>query len=1165
MTKINRIVFDGFKSFAKRTEIVFSDGFNCVLGPNGSGKSNLIDGLCFVLGRLSSKSMRAEKLSNLIYNGGKTKTPAKSAEVAIYFDNTSKIFPTEDKEIKISRAVKGDGQSDYRINGKKRTRQQILDLLSLAKIDPNGHNIILQGDIMRFVDMHPEERRKLIEEIAGISIYEDKKQKAVRELDKVEEKLKEADIILAERETHLKELKKDRDQALKYKGLNEKIRDNKATYINIQLERKGEEKAAAEKKADKELKEIDGIKAKIGQIQGRMQKIKSDIAGVTKDIEEKGEKDQLAIMKDAERLRIDIATASGRMDNIRQELERIKARKEGLKTAISDTEGKIASREKDKKDIVREKGEKEKELKLVESKIDEFRKRNKLDNIADIEKEVSDLDEAIEKMQKDALELKSREHELLRKKDKLELQVQSVDERIDKVLQVEKENEEQISALKRQKEEFRKATLELSTLTSKDSSFASQIATARSKLTASREELSKLEARMAGMRERMLSDTAVRGIMGQAGKIKGVLGTVSELASSDSKYSLALEIAAGNKIKSIVVETDKVAAECIKFLKDNKLGVATFLPLNKIKGKDIPQSSRQHIKKSGALGFAKELVKYSPKYENVFSYVLGDTIIVDSIDNARGIGVGEIRMATLDGDLVEVSGAMQGGFRQRQKGGLGFSQSDIESEVKKQESIVADMTAVLEKLESDRKENLDRVDNLRQFKANLEGEIIKVEKSLHLDSADMDANKKVKLEFKKEIGVVDKDLDTLRQESGKKTRELTDIKIRKEKLRQQISSLRNPTLVAELNAFEQKRQELKEKLVLLGSELKNIDDQILNILTPEIAGTSKIIRQHDKEELEFTNESKAIKDKLVNLAKDLAEKEKKQLAFQSQFKGLIEKRNKLQEDYSKEEKKAIMAENDRNNAQSKLSDVGLDAARLKAEYAALEKEFEPYKGATILKGKSEAEIKKEISDFEKMVENIGAVNMRALDIYDDIEKEYKKLLEKKEKLKSERQDVLLMMNEIETKKRELFVKTFDAVRDKFKGIFSELSTKGEAELTVENKENPFEGGVGIKVRIAGSRFLDIRSLSGGEKTLTALAFIFCIQEYEPAFFYILDEVDAALDKHNAEMLSKRIRMYSEKSQYIVISHNDGVITSADNLYGVSINEHGISQVTSLKI
>jgi chromosome segregation protein len=268
---------------------------------------------------------------------------------------------------------------------------------------------------------------------------------------------------------------------------------------------------------------------------------------------------------------------------------------------------------------------------------------------------------------------------------------------------------------------------------------------------------------------------------------------------------------------------------------------------------------------------------------------------------------------------------------------------------------------------------------------------------------------------------------------------------------------------------------------------------------------------------------------------------------------------------SKFENNLYKTEEKRRNIESSLNKLSLDNAKVSAELQGLLEEFKEFEGVVLFKSKEKEKIKKEIWEFEKMVKDIGAVNMRALEIYDQVQKEYNNVLEKKAKLKQEKEDVLIMMNEIETRKKDLFLNTYEAINDNFKDKFSHLTTKGEATLELEDPETVFEGGLNIKVRLTGKKYLDIRSLSGGEKTMTALAFLFAVQDHEPAPFYVLDEVDAALDKRNSEKLAQLIRQYVNKAQYVVISHNDGVISEADNLYGVSMNEHGISKIVSLSI
>src|SRR3989339_1182884 len=340
-TRINRIVLSGFKSFAKHTEIPFSPSYNCVIGPNGAGKSNILDALSFVLGKSSSKSMRAEKASNLIYNWGKLKKPAKSGEVSIFFNNSKRTFPTEDPEVKITRIVRQTGQSVYKINDETRTRQEILDLMSIAKINPDGYNIILQGDIIKFVEMHPDERRELIGEIAGISIYEEKKHKALLELQKVDEKLKETEIVLTERNTYLKELKKERDQALKYKGMNDKIRENKASYSKIQIDKKEAEKNEMQKKIDEATEELSRVNEKIAKLKQENAEKRKQIESITREIEEKGEVEQVRLNKEVEALKIELTRNNSRTETVKNEISRMGQRKKDLMAAIGDIGKKI--------------------------------------------------------------------------------------------------------------------------------------------------------------------------------------------------------------------------------------------------------------------------------------------------------------------------------------------------------------------------------------------------------------------------------------------------------------------------------------------------------------------------------------------------------------------------------------------------------------------------------------------------------------------------------------------------------------------------------------------------------------------------------------------------------------------------------------------------------
>ena len=917
MPLIEKIRFKGFKSFAKPTELIFPAGFSAIIGSNGSGKSNICDGLCFVLGKGSARELRAERAANLIYNGGKHDKPAKEAQVDIFFNNKNKIFPVDEEIVKITRIVKQTGQSVYKINDKTVTRQQILELLSYASIDPDGYNIVLQGDITRFAEMKPEERRQLIEDIAGIGVYEEKKEKSLRELEKVETKLKEVSIILTEREANLRELKKDRDQALRFKQLEKDLKNNKASLIYLQIQSREKKKQELETKISELEKKKSETQQKINNSKARILEIKQKIKTIDHELELRGEKEQQKLRLDIENIKQEIARTEERINVCKSEIEKLETRTKQLKLDTQETQEKIKELKKKKSSLARE-----------------------LEN------------------------------------------------------------------LKKEKESIEK-----------------QISEAKELLKVAPD----------------LLDPAVEFVLGLNNP--KVYGTIADLAEADPKYALALEVAAGPKIKAIVVEDDATAAKCIELLRNHKLGTAIFLPLNKLRKVKIDEEAAKIAKQTE--GLALQLVKFDRKFENAFRYVFGSTVVVSNLEEARKIGIGRVKMVTLQGDLLERSGAMIGGYRKAAR-------------------------------------------LLKAYK------------------------------FK----------------------------------------------TTSIEKLEEQRLALQTKYLNTESELRTIDLQIQNMLTPETERAAKIIKDHEKEN--FKKELQELNDKLKFLKQKLKDAEKEESKFLADSKSLIQQKNKLNEEIQKIETSIIREEEHIRNVESQINNLNISRAKLVGELEGLQKEFEDYKECEIKTNISIDELALKIREQEREIAKLGNVNLRALEIYEKLEQEYNKLLEKVEKLKQEKQDVLNMIDEIEQKKISIFMKTFEIINANFMKIFASLTAKGTAHLELENPEDPLNSGIDMKVKISSNKFLDIRSLSGGEKTLTALAFIFALQEYKPAPFYFLDEVDAALDKVNSELFAKLIKKYSEKAQYIVITHNDSVISEADQVYGVAMKD-GISKVVSLKL
>ena len=963
MAFIEEIKIYGFKSFPKLTEIPFQKGFSAILGANGSGKTNITDAICFVLGKTSAKQMRAEKSSNLIYNGGKKGNPMKFAEVSLFFNNETGIFPLEEKQVKISRVVKDNGNSVYRLNNNVRTRQEVVDLLNVAHLNPDGHNIILQGDITRFTLMPPKERGELIEEIAGISVYEEKKNKAMLELERVQGKLNDANIILTERGTYLKELKKDKDQALRYRELEKKIKGNKATLIYSKIKKKEDDRKELENKINSYKNVLDKINSKVKEGYDSILSKRELINKLNLEIGRKGGSEQITIAREIDNVKTELIRNKTRLETCKNEIEKIKTR--------------------------------EKQLKV------------------------------------------------------------NVDE-------IEKQDKEKLGSVKELKLKFKKISEELGKRLNEDSVYAVQLDKARKNLFENTEKVAQLRIKSLSIREDVFEGAAIKEVLKQ----RGIHGIVSDLGEVNKDYSLALSVAAGLRIKSVVTEDDVVATNCIRMLKEKKLGIATFLPFNKIKKKF--EVSKSLLDKDGVIGLAIDLVKFDNKYKNIFSYVFGDTIVVDNLETARKIGIGRVRMVTLDGSLVEVSGAMVGGYR---RGNLRFKEKEALSELNNSEIEIERLRKAISLMEDKRKENEKKIEELRDMKVGLEVEI------------------------------------------------------------------------------------------------KNTDFQIVDIHKSEKERTEEILKQNRKETEEFRKEIEELNNKIREQELVLKQERGKEKRYYDEFKNLNIKRDKLNEEIGKYESRLGAEQGKVKEIEMKMNNISIEKAKVVAEIAGLNEEFKGFENEPMRRNVSLDELKQEINEFEKLMEKIGNVNLRALEIYEEIEKEYNGILEKVNKLQTEKEDVLNLMNEIDGKKTELFMKTFNEINKTFRAIFLELTTKGEAMLELENEEEPLKEGVDIKIKLSGNKYFDIRSLSGGEKSLAALAFIFAIQEYNPAMFYLLDEVDAALDKVNSEKLSKLIKKYSGNAQYIVISHNDAVISDADQIYGVSMKKDGkfISQIVSLKV
>ena len=1083
---VSFIEIEGFKSFAEKTVIPLNKNLNIIIGPNGSGKSNIIDAISFVLGE-SSRHLRADKGVNLIYKGVKNVNKASvSLVIDLEDDYPKKIFDYFDKElikdnkVILTRVIKKSGESNYLINGQRVNKSFFNEILSLLRLN-TPYNIIFQGDITNIVKSSPFEKRRIFEELVNINYFEQKKEKVKKELEEVQLRLNEFIAILREKEKQYEDLKKEKEEAEKFLELEKRKK--------ILIKKKYEFDL---KEFDKKINEINNsiiaLNTKLSQISLAKKNLKQEIDSLNQKIEEINEKIRLEGGKDIQKLEKE-------REELIKEIERTKTELENLSNVSKEIIKEIEELEEKKRSLMKEIIKNEKELSILKRELLE-KEKNLSDfnledlNLESIEKEINALKEEISNLKNRKLMIK----------EKLKDIDFSKNEDIEKSLK-ELQNKEsslavQMNEIKRLIEEKERKLIELK---------------------------SKYEEQISEINQ----DKLISKILDLKKEIEGIYGPLFMLGNVNEEYKLALEMAAGPRLRAIVVENEDVAKKIIEILRKEKIGVANFIPLNRIKEKNI-----QVPNFPGVVDRADKLINYDKKFEKAFKYVFGDTIVVESFEIAKKIGIGRFRMVTLKGELFETTGVISGGYLKRRQS---FIDNSLEEKIRNLELEISSLKERLEEIKKERELLAEKIFELRLKKKEEEK---KKEIISNLDN------------LKRELEEIEKKLKEKEEDLRKKEE---DYKEKREKLSKYLENIKErEKIIKEISKIKEKIVSLEEKTRFNKENLEETEKKLSELYKKD--------NEISKKNLELKEIQKEKEEKLNNIEKEL---------------------NKLSEKLKKlflEKEGALKEVNKKNNELIKIEEEIQEIEKIVYQKE-LKKQMliEERENIVRLKNEIEEEIKEDfnIKDLKKLLEELKKVeeelsklknvNIKSIEKFKLVEEEYNKLKERTEKIKEERDKILNIIAEIEEAKKREFMKAFDSVNNNFRKIYQELLEKGEAWLELTNKEDPFSGGVEIKVKIANKTF-DLKSLSGGEQSLVALSLIFAIQEYKPGTFYVFDEVDAALDKRNSRKLAKYLRNYSKRTQFIIISHNEEVIIEADYLFGVSMNKKtGISKLVALDL
>ncbi|MCL2785983.1 MAG: chromosome segregation protein SMC [Methanomassiliicoccaceae archaeon] len=1168
---LKQIELENFKSFGGKLTIPLMEGYLAVTGPNGSGKSNITDAILFVLGPKSPKAIRAGRLTDLIFDGGKARNKADFMEVSLVFDNKDRMIPWDNDTVKLTRLVKmaqdGENYSSYfYVNGGKSTLSEFDSLLSRARISAEGYNLVQQGDVTGIVRMGNVDRRRILDGISGIASFDADLESAGKEKAETEANIERIQIIIKELDTQLEQLEKDMVEARKYLEAQKKLDEAKAQMVHRHLENAISEAEGIREELIRSQNEIETLRQKKIKLIERAEELAEQLKAKEKELEDKAGPEYKDIKNKIEAAKIERARNEDRIDTfletISEQNELIASNREQLNETDNELQVCIGSMADTQSKI----SEKKERLEEANNALRDLRK--------DINSAGGELKGLQDQLQDTELKIDAKGEEQQgcevgyakaeAAKATAEANVVSFE---DQLKQAEFEIKDAEWNLKEFKEkngavDLQDHTKKIMEARKRESEFEKQEAelnTAILRLSGEYESL-KAEKRVT---ESVRQSEGVSAIieLRDKGTLKGIHGTVMELATVDKEYETALSVAAGGKMQSVVVDDDHVAAEAISFLKKNGLGRVTFVPLNKVR-EGRPRAKAIMIEKE-VVGYAIDLIKFNDKYRAAFWYVLGDTMVVDSLDNARRL-MGDVRLVTKAGELIDPSGAMTGGTL-KQSTALKFGPA-AESKL---DSIGTELRSATTALEALRQTLRDVRAEIRQFddemrsvagaSAGVQGKIAGYEAQL---SVLREKRKKAADDLESEkakLAAANTEADKASAELKRMTDELSSLRTKRTELREKMvqvapADLQDTIQNTQENAFSVQTElsDLSTEYATLEAEKDGIESRKRTLVNGIAAAEEKIAAK--------MSEKTVAEEAIARLNIDVEALRKIEADFESKLSDLSAARDKLLQD-------KIYAETDRDAVSEKIQTkigfaAGLEAkiqigddivAQLKEEAAQLTVEV-------TLPIPSEEELKRTIKSCESVMTKIGTVNLRAIEDYDEKKERHTRLSDDVAKMNARIEELTILMISINKEKKGLFMGVYDGVNANFKEIYAELSDGGEAFMKLENEEDPFAGGLMINAKPKNGKLLRLEALSGGEKSLTALAFIFAIQELQPSPLYVLDEVDMFLDSVNSEIIARRVKKSSAKAQFIQVSLRKVALAVADHLIGVTRLPSGISKI-----
>lgn len=1178
---LKRLELQGFKSFADRTILEFRPGITSVIGPNGSGKSNISDAIRWVLGEQSMKSLRGTKSNDIIFSGTQNRKSLGFAEASLVFDNENHGLPIEYTEVTVTRKLFRNGETGYYINKVPCRLKDVLELFMDTGIGKDGYSIIGQGKIDEILSHKSEDRRHIFEEAAGIVKYRIRKQESEKKLEHTKVNLLRINDILVEIEANLDPLALQSDKAKKFLKLREEL---KSIEIGLFLHQIDEYKTKlAEILQDEEImkNQCHEEEGRLERIKNLKEELKTELDHITEQIEEIANLG-FESQKEIERFYSDINVAKAKITaneenhlRLAKEIEEKETRKRELEEELAQKENKKDKLKENKQKFSEELAQKEEEL-------------------AQITEKLSSKALEMEKMKKQVEENVDQKYELQNESNTESMNEKNAEKRQNQIKQEIQNNISELDRTRMEKEERRKEFYEIETKRNELKKTKETMLSQKKETLAKQRELDiklnqKLnEMRMKESRCNFLKETeaekegytrSVKALLKDCETIqnlgKGMHGVLANIIEVPDNLQTAIEMCLGASLQHIVTETEQDAKKLVDHLRKNNLGRASFLPITSVRGKKLETIKG---KKEGIIGVASDLISYPKKYEQIMLNLLGRTVIVDKMDTAIEVAKQNqyyFRIVTLEGDLINPSGAITGGSVNKKTVNILGRKKEIE----RLEKEIEESRKIIQTIKTQKQQKEKALEEVLEWEANLEKQWQEVEITYGTEKQKIDI-------MEETIQKIEKRIEKLKQEQNELEEQKKQAKKRQEEIEQQIENLSKETenFKKIIEEYVKNNQENQKYIDDLNFDITNLKISVSSFDESEMS--IEEIQERIKQELETNqiskenkqNQQEQIKQENNNLKQIIEETENKIEAIKQEVQNSSSKIEKLKEERTQKNEKLTKQEEEITQKFSTIEELKAEIIKREVKKAKVQEDIDgiinkmweeyeltPSAIQEYQKPQNVALTQKKVNSLRKEIKEIGSVNIDAIEEYKTLKERYDSMSEQRLDLETTMGKLRKIINDMTQIMKEQFKEKFHKINANFNEVFIELFGGGKAELKLEDEENILECGIEIAVEPPGKKLQNMMLLSGGEKALTAIALLFAILKINPAPFCVLDEIEAALDDVNVYRYAEYLKKFAQDTQFLVITHRKGTMEVADTIYGVTMEENGISKLLSMKL